>query len=238
MTITNFLSRSGERKAAGRFRAQRIHPAALEEIKSFAEELELPEPEYKLNVEIKDSINVAGRERVPYCLMLYAPQEDISFLNAGYAAGQITSYLRFKGFTASVSRELPSIRQKEDGRICVGIIAFGKAEQPGNPNQERKKQDEGICVCRDLQGRWTEDVLALAKKRFHISSHNVRIMREENCVYFSPKFRNGKRGTVSEFETGIAIAYALAAAEELWVDLVVAESDRSLHTICLMTDQG
>lgn len=224
-----------------RFRMQKIQPDTLEKIRNFAEGLALPEPEHKLYIELRDSVSVGGKERVPYCLLLFADSEDIGFMNAGYVAGQTAVYLRFQGYCAYITRELPPVRPNGSGRVCVGIVAFGKAEQTGGRRKGEKEPGvaASTCVCRDLRGHWTEDVLALAKKRFHISGDNVRIMRGDNCVYFSPKFQTGKKRTVSEFETGIAIAYALAAAEELWVDLVLAKGeDHARHTICLMTAQG
>lgn len=238
MTITNLFSKSGNRRVSQRFRMQKINPRTLENIKDFAEGLVLPEPEHRIYIELRDFVRAAGRERAPYCLLLLADREDISYVNVGYVAGQISVYLHFQGCCACILRDVPAIYQMVGDRVCVGIIAFGKAEQAGTRRQEGNGQTEAVCICRDLQGHWTEEVLALARKRFPIAANNVRIIRENNRVYFSPKFQNGKKKSISEFETGIAIAYALAAAEELWVDLVLAKSDSACHTICLMTARG
>lgn len=237
MTITNLFSKTGDRRISQRFRMQKINPRTLENIRNFAEGLVLPEPGHRIYTEVRDYVRTAGRNRAPYCLLLLADKEDISFLNAGYVAGQTSVYLHFQGFCACILREVPANHQVVGDRICLGVIAFGKAEQ----TEIRSQEDQGYaktCICRDLRGHWTEEVLALAKKRFPISADNVRIIMEDNRVYFSPKYQSGKRKAVSEFETGVAIAYALAAAEELWVDLVLVNSDNARHTICLMTAQG
>lgn len=223
------------RRVPERFYMQKISSGILEKVKDFTENLELPESEHRIYIELASQVRGIGRGQLPYCLFILADQEDISSLNAGYIAGQAAVYLKFLGFRACILRELPAYTgQKYAGKICIGAVTFGKDEEAENPKSRDMVQKEDICICRNLQEHWAEDVLALAKKRFHISGSNVQIIRGDNCVYFTPKFRTGKKKSTSEFETGTAIAYALAAAEELWVDLVLIKSEDSGHGICLM----
>jgi hypothetical protein len=144
-------------------------------------------------------------------------------------------YLHFLGFSSYVPRELPMLSGRDyQGSVCIGMIAFGMADLDAGKHKAADVEAESACICRNLQERWADEVLTLAKKRFHISASNVCIVREENQIYFAPRFRTGKRRSSSEFETGITIAYALAAAEELWVDLVVSRGEGG-RSVCLRT---
>jgi hypothetical protein len=230
----NLFSRTKDRRVLGSFQMQKIDTGILKNISDFAKNLTLPEPEYPVEVEVRDSMHQKEMVRAPYWLLVFSEGDAPSLLNAGYVIGQIDAYLHFMGFSSYIPRELPMMTGKTaSGKQCVAVIAFG-CRKPGRAETEHMQEPElSSGICRNLQEHWTEEVLTLAKKRFHISASNVCIIREDNRISFSPRFRSGKKRSYSEFATGITIAYALAAAEELWVDLVFAKGEDAGHRVCL-----
>lgn len=166
-----------------------------------------------------------GRSKQPmYYLLVYAADLPYAHLNAGYIAGQTLAYLRFFGISASVPHAIPAWVRPEESRSCLAAVAFGgKASQGCKEGQP--EAEELPCIYHDYQERWPEEVLKYAKKRFPVSFKAVRIIRGEDRLSIVPRMTAGKKESLVQMEAGLAAARIMAAAEEMWIDLSLAETE-------------
>lgn len=210
------------------FAPQELEGSLLEAVLAFAEELKLPEPSGRVEVKLVDRLKDGNRKSsaAPYYLLLRVTGGERNLFSAGYALGQTALFLRFQGIESQILWNVPQgfcgAGRQEGG---TAALAFGRAAAGRKPGRRQSAQPQHGCVCRDLGERWDEEVLAGAKSMLPVEGSAVRVMRGEGRLYFAAGAASGKKAAFSEFETGIALANVMVAAEELWVDLEVVCRD-------------
>ncbi|MDO4321539.1 MAG: hypothetical protein Q4C61_03340 [Lachnospiraceae bacterium] len=244
------------RRTGERFCRNKIDSSILVRIMDFAEKVEPLRRPSSLRVELTESRRLkagadatggnskAGMDAAgpaPYCLLIFSGEEEHGFLNAGYAAGQIASYLHFLGITASI---LPGTAQwmsqgAAEGEKCAVAVAFGHADSLA-PRGKTKEKLEHPCISREYRENWAEEVLDFAKRSYPACSGRVRMLCKKNCICLMPKTLSGRKTAVSELEAGIAAANIMAAAEELWIDVVPVDTGdpRCLIGLCRRKDRA
>lgn len=221
--------------------AQRLDEKLASRVLDFVRSVEALHTPFDVSIRLVtgcETGNGWGRSKQPlYYLLVYAADLPYAHLNAGYIAGQTLAYLRFFGISASVPNTIPAWIRAEEGRSCLAAVAFG-----GKVSQGRKAggaaAEELPCIYHDYQERWPEEVLKYAKKRFPVSFKAVRVVCEEDRLSIVPRVTAAKKEALVQMEAGLAAARIMAAAEELWIDLSLAEADgqRCFVSVCRRRD--
>lgn len=176
-----------------------------------------------------------------YYLLIFSEGEEHGYLNAGYAAGQISSYLHFLGISACVLRNPDAWMHLhgEGGKKCAVAVEFGKALQKGK-DRETKEAAERPCISKEYREEWAEEVLELTRKSFPMQAGHVRVLCRNNCICFMTKTISGRKSAICELEAGIAAANVMSAAEELWIDLTPVDigDPRCLISLCRRKDRA
>lgn len=233
------------RRTEEQFRKQKIDSSVLMRVMAFAEEIAPLKRPSSVRVELVDSAssNVSGAvsKTVPHYLLIFSGEEEYGYMNAGYAAGQLASYLHFLGISAQVQLGLEPwmYRQAAEGEKCMAAVAFGRADA-GASHGKKKKPVEHPCISREYREDWAEEVMDFTKKSFPIRTGSVRVLCRNNCICFIPKNFSGRKTVISELETGIAAANVMSAAEELWIDLVPVDTGdpRCMISLCRRKDRA
>lgn len=229
-----FFSYTGECREKKQTRAQSVDGAVLAQVMAYAEELEPLRKPYTIRMALAaEGRSIAAADAVDAgdarYLLIFAGDDRYGYLNGGYAAGQLAAYLRFLGFSAAIWKNPRPWMQREAqaGERCVAAVAFGTKET-------HTGLAERSCISHENRADWAESVTALAKKEFSAPLGTVRIANGKNCIHLEKRKLPGGRTSLTELEAGIATAHIMAAAEELWVDLVpvVADGDECLVRLC------
>ena len=214
-------------------RAQRLDAALLERIVSFAEAVDAPGRSRGLCVRLSE---LSGS--MPYVLLIGAAQDEQGYLDAGYAAGQVAAYLRFLGLSACILRSPAPWMHRELGGACLVAVSFGREAQ----GRFRKKQGaaEQPCISCEYRKNWTDEVSAYVKKRFPAQSGLIRTVYREDHICLNARSSAARRSAAVWLEAGIAAAGMMAAAEALWIDLVMVEcaDPDCLVSLCRRKDRA
>ncbi len=239
------LFNTRNRRTEERFSMKKIDSSVLVRVMDFAGKIEPLKRPSSLDIKLVDSavLHDAGCMvgGAPYYVLIFSGEEELEYLNAGYAAGQIASYLRFLGIAARVLRDIaPWMQQQAQGETkCMAAVAFGRAAMSGS-SAKKKETPQHPCISREYCDEWAEEVLDFAKKSFPIHLGCVRVLSRGNCICVVPKNISGKRSSSSELEAGLAAANVLAAAEELWIELSAVDTGdaRCLISLCRQKDRA
>lgn len=242
--------------ASAQPQVQILERDVLERILLFAESVDLPKHPAGIRVKLLD---LTKRQRYgkagssPYCLLVYSDEQEYGYLNAGFVAGQTASYLRFLGITAAVPHNLPgwvyqdrivdslvfeperesalTAPHTEREMTCRAVVAFGHTLSAAG---RRRQETERPCVYRDFRDKWAEEVLKYTRGRFPMRISAIRVECRDNQICLMKKAGSSRRAALSELEAGIAAANIMTAADELWMELAVVDTDeeRCLISIC------
>ncbi len=252
------------RRVPAQPRVKRLDPSVLRRIVLFAESVELPKRPVRIRVKLLDLTKKQTGGKMgsaPYYLLVYSDGQEHGCLNAGFAAGQTASYLRFMGLAAVVPYSLPgwvhqdkivdsltaemedgssdqgTVRDLDRDMVCRAVIAFGHTLS-GAFGRKQQEPAERPCVYRDFRDKWADEVLKYTKGRFPMRMAAIRIECREDRICLMKKAGGSRKTAVSELEAGIAAANIMTAAEELWMELAVVDTGekRCLISICRSRD--
>lgn len=217
---------------------RQIDSAVLSSLVQFTETMKLPEPSTDIQVKLIETSKRRMRMKAPYCLLICARTGERSWLNVGYAAGQAASFLRFQGISSQIYRAHAEwmLREAPDEGGCAAVLAFGMTETATKAGRESK--EERLCIFREAQDDWMEEVLRFAGEHFLLPKSAVRILQKDNRLYLGTRPARGKKAERHQLETGITAAHIMAAADELWIDLELERTEESRMLIGIRRKQS
>lgn len=218
----NLFSGIRKKQTIVKFGMQPIDQEVLDRITNYAEHLPLLISSGRIHVQLMEELE-KGAGRVPYYLLFFTDGTEEGYLNAGYASGMTSYFLRFQGIAASVLRESPMRIHKTEymGMRCTAALAFGYEPKGRDAHKRNVRETEAPCILKEQRDHWEDEVLNFAKEHFEAIMSSVQVIRQDRWIHFMKKTTPRKNAQTTMFEAGAAIAGIMAAAEDLWIDLAL-----------------
>lgn len=218
----NLFSGIKKRQPIVKFGMQPIDQNVLDRVVNYVEHLALLTSGGRVYVQLMEELE-KGCGSVPYYLLIFTEGTEEGYLNAGYASGMASYFLRFQGIAASVLRESPVRLHKTEymGMHCTAALAFGHETKNRGQHRNGIRETEQPCILREQRENWEEEVLTFSKEHFSAVMSSIQAVRQEKWIHFMRKPSARKNSFSVMFEAGAAVAGVMAAAEELWIDLAI-----------------
>lgn len=209
----------------------------LKSVLHYAEQLVLPEPSgkavaYLTEQKIKRSSEGMEKEK-RYCIRFLSDGTKAGDLNAGYLAGQAVAFLRFRGNTGIRIHKIEGKEKKKFGdsakpdtpwkMCCRAVLTSGEHERSGRRRKRMLSEAEhGIYT--EKRENWSEELLAYTKTQYPGTYRKLNFSYKDGWIHFSERRPAGMHSFSDAFETGMAAAQIMAAAEMLWVELELSKN--------------
>lgn len=231
------------RKSIRNYYQERIDWAILEDILAFADKLPMLfdgiKVEYKLinNIEENQGFNGPFTVKAPYYIVLSSEKKDNYLLNAGYVMQQINLYIESKGLgTCFMGGASPGMGLKKTIRYDYIItLAFGKpkSEPYRDPIEAKRLSENELVVYKEDASVDIHNILKAARLapssmnnqpwRFVVYKNHIHIFTKKNPWFAKPMDKT------KMIDMGIMMANLMIAAEELWVDVKLTESESMMN---------
>lgn len=247
------------RKTKEQIRTQRIDKSVLAQIMAYAEKLDGLKQSSDIRIAFagESDRKKAGHATgcAPYFLLIFAEDEkegarigdgrrylkdqENRYLNSGYVAGQLVNYLQFLGIPAAVWKN-PAVWMQQKAKVgehCMAAVIFG-ASSLGQFSSGAEDSQERPCIFQENREGWAEEILA-AHRRLWAKQRDIQVVCKENHICLMSRPVSARKADACRFEAGVVAAELMAAAEELWIDLVAVDTEapRCLLTLCRREDR-
>lgn len=190
--------------------------------------------EFKLvsNIEANQGFHGPFSVKAPYYLCISSEEKDYYRMNAGFMMQHINLYIASKGLGTCFTMGSPGLALKDTMKYdYVLALAFGKAATPvyREPSEAKRLTESELIVYKENVTPDVKQVLYAA--RLAPSSYNSQpwrfvVYRKRIHVFVKKNHLIAKILDFSKMiDIGIMLANLHVAADELWVDLALGESE-------------
>lgn len=217
------------RRSVRKYKNEVLPQKLFHHILRFQEKISALDPEISVEWQVINAIEgrcpLKGKflVKAPYYLVLHSEETPGAARNAGYMMEQMVVFLTTKGIGTCYQGAAKAPALSPDRRPQI-IVAFGYEEEScaGNRKKSPRKPAAELCTWKEEGDKAAKAVLeALIASPSAFNRQPWRFVYRKGCFHMfvkKPGFLERFKGGIKEIDCGIAMANAVLAAEEMWLD--------------------
>lgn len=214
---------------------KRIEDSVMQGLKKYQKEILALYPDVPYKIEITCDLEEKQKKnlfsvKAPYYISFLTTEGREALLNAGYIMEELSLYLATKGI-GTCYQGLAKVSKEQDGlkEVLVMAVGYPKKYLYREEGEAKRLPLSKVCVFKEEPSQDIMTILkAAALAPSTLNSQPWRFVVYNNRVHvFMQKFNNSvwNMQRLHLIDIGIALNHMMIAAEELWVEAEMKESE-------------